>query len=197
VNCRSRARNSAGSGRGTTFTTPGSGRKRVQHPEVGELDLRYEVLTAPSEPDMLMSFLLAVPARRPRAAYCCSPAGTSPDAAVAPPPPRPIAVGDHTLLHRCGEEDLPCGVDSVGFSLPCRESAPTVAQSAARPRNRTRNPTMPTTAAAPSPLRPSATSAVRRRARIADGFAVRRLNAVRLNQVMRVRIMALSFLNDG
>ncbi|WP_051572731.1 helix-turn-helix transcriptional regulator [Streptomyces sp. PRh5] len=39
----------------------GSGRKRVQHPEVGELDLRYEVLTVPSEPDMLMSFLLAAP----------------------------------------------------------------------------------------------------------------------------------------
>ena len=45
----------------------GSGRKRVQHPEVGELDLRYEVLTVPSEPDMLMSFLLAAPGSPTRA----------------------------------------------------------------------------------------------------------------------------------
>ncbi len=39
----------------------GSGKKRVRHPEAGLLELEYEVLTMPSDPDMVMSVLLAVP----------------------------------------------------------------------------------------------------------------------------------------
>jgi transcriptional regulator with XRE-family HTH domain len=39
----------------------GSGKKQVRHPEAGLLELEYEVLTMPSDPDMIMSVLLAVP----------------------------------------------------------------------------------------------------------------------------------------
>lgn len=39
----------------------GSGTKQIRHPEAGLLELEYQVLTMPGDPDVLMSVLLAVP----------------------------------------------------------------------------------------------------------------------------------------
>ncbi|MTD52605.1 helix-turn-helix transcriptional regulator [Amycolatopsis pithecellobii] len=38
-----------------------SGSKRIQHPEAGILELQYEVLTMPGDPDLLITIMLATP----------------------------------------------------------------------------------------------------------------------------------------